>query len=105
MGGPLPWLLGFVVVISRLVRDLCSSFGFSWPGFVLLGLCILPAVLHGIEASLLASGSLRKLRSSVSQGLIWSRRQLLASVVAVPQPAWMGPLGVTLHLCVIWFRF
>ena len=39
----------------------------------------LPAALHGIEASLLASDSLRKLRSSIHR-VVWSRRQPLASV-------------------------
>ena len=42
----------------------------------------LPAALHGIEASLLASESLRKLRSAVRR-VVWSRRQPLASVGAV----------------------
>ena len=42
----------------------------------------LPAALHGVEASLLASDSLRKLRSSVHR-VVWSRRQPLASVGAV----------------------
>ena len=34
----------------------------------------LPAALHGIEAALLASDSLRKLRSSLFR-VAWSRRQ------------------------------
>ena len=42
----------------------------------------LPPALHGIEASLLASASLRRLRSSVFK-VVWSRRQPLASVGAV----------------------
>ena len=42
----------------------------------------LPAALHGIEASLLASDSLRKLRSSIHR-VVWSRRQPLASIGAV----------------------
>ena len=42
----------------------------------------LPAALHGIEGSLLASDSLRKLRSSIRR-VVWSRRQLLASIGAV----------------------
>ena len=42
----------------------------------------LPAALHGIEASLLASDSLRKLRSAICR-VVWSRRQPLASVGAV----------------------
>ena len=41
----------------------------------------LPAALHGIEASLLASDSLRKLRSSIHK-VVWSRRQPFASVGA-----------------------
>ena len=41
----------------------------------------LPAALHGIEASLLASGSLRKLRSSICR-VVWLRRQPLASVLS-----------------------
>ena len=42
----------------------------------------LPAALHGIEASLRASDSLRKLRSSIHK-VVWSRRQPLANVGAV----------------------
>ena len=42
----------------------------------------LPAALHGIEASLLASDSLRRLRSAICR-VVWSRRQPLASVGAV----------------------
>ena len=42
----------------------------------------LPAALHGIEASLLASDSLRKLRSSI-HGVVWSLRQPLANIGAV----------------------
>ena len=41
----------------------------------------LPAALRGIEESLLASDSLRKLRSSIHR-VVWSRRQPLASVGA-----------------------
>ena len=57
----------------------------------------LPAALHGIEASLLASDSLRKLRSSIHR-VVWSRRQPLASVGAV-LGLLDGPLGVTLYFC------
>ena len=39
----------------------------------------LPAALHGIEASFLASESLRRLRSAVRR-VVWSRRQPSASV-------------------------
>ena len=52
------------------------------------------AALHGVEASLLASDSLLKFRSSIC-GVVWSRRQPLA--VLVPCLAfWMGLLVVTL---------
>ena len=42
----------------------------------------IPAALHGIEASLLASDSLRKLRSAICR-VVWSHRQPLANVGAV----------------------
>ena len=42
----------------------------------------LPAPLHGIEASLLASDSLSRLRSAICR-VVWSRRQPLANVGAV----------------------
>ena len=58
----------------------------------------LPAALHGIEASLLASDSLRKLWSSIHR-VVWSRRQPLASVGAVLS------LMDGRAFCVVWFRF
>ena len=61
------------------------------------------AALHGIEASLLASGSLRKLRSAVCR-VVWSRRQPLASVGAVLSLL-DGPTGCDPAFCVVWFRF
>ena len=63
----------------------------------------LHAALHGIEASLLASDSLRKLRSSVC-GVVWSRRQPLANVGAVLSLL-DGPTGCDPGFCVVWFRF
>ena len=63
----------------------------------------LPAALHGIEASLLASGSLRKLRSSITW-VVWSRRQPLACVGAVLSLL-DGPTGCDPAFCVVWFRF
>ena len=59
----------------------------------------LPAALHGIEASLLASDSLRKLRSSIHR-VMWSRRQPLACVGAV-----LSPTGCDPAFCIVWFRF
>ena len=63
----------------------------------------LPAALHGIEASLLASESLRRLRSAVRR-VVWSRRQPLASVGAVLSLL-EGPTGCDPAFCVVWFRF
>ena len=63
----------------------------------------LPAALHGMEASLLASESLRKLRSSIRR-VVWSRRQPLASVGAV-LGLLDGPTGCDPTFCVVWFRF
>ena len=61
------------------------------------------AALQGIETSLLASESSRKLRSSV-RWVVWSRRQLLASV-GVVLSLLDGPTGCYLVFCVGWFRF
>ena len=63
----------------------------------------LPAALHGIEASLLASDSLRKLRSAVRR-VVWSRRQPFASVGAALSLL-DGPSGCDPAFCVVWFRF
>ena len=63
----------------------------------------LPAVLHGVECSLLALDSLRKLRSSICR-VVWSRRQPLASVGAVLSLL-DGPAGCDPAFCVVWCRF
>ena len=63
----------------------------------------LPAALHGVEASLLASDSLLKLRSSICR-VVWSRRQPLANVVPVLSML-DGPSGCDPLFCVVWFRF
>ena len=63
----------------------------------------LPAALHGIEASLLASESLRKLRSCIHR-VVWSRREPLACVGAVFSLL-DGPTGCDPAFCVVWFRF
>ena len=69
------------LVIARLV--LIFALPFDFHGRVrAVRSSYLPAALHGVEASLLASDSLRKLRSSVHR-VVWSRRQPLASVGAV----------------------
>ena len=61
----------------------------------------LPAALHGIEASLLASDCLRKLRASIHR-VVWSRRQPWAGVGAVLSLL-DGPTGVILLSA--WFGF
>ena len=63
----------------------------------------LPAALHGVEASLLASDSLRKLCSSIHR-VVWWRRQTLASFGAVLSLL-DGPTGCDPAFCVVWFRF
>ena len=63
----------------------------------------LPAALHGIEASLLASDSLRSF-GPLSLGLCgpvvspWL-------VLVLSLACWMGPLGVTLHFALCGFGF
>ena len=69
------------LVISRLVLIFALPLDFHGRVRVVRSM-YLPAALHGIEASLLASDSLRKLRSSVHR-VVWSRRQHLAGVGAV----------------------
>ena len=73
--------------------------GFVWS--FLVWFLSLPS--HGIEASLLASDCLRKLRFSI-HGVVWSRRQPLACVGAVFRLL-DGPTGVILLFCVVWFLF
>ena len=65
-------------VISWLVLMFALPLDFYGWISVVRSMFILGA-LHGIEASLLASASLRKLRSSIHK-VVWSRRQPLSSV-------------------------
>ena len=69
------------LVIARLVLIFVLRLDFHGRVRVVRSM-YLPAALHGIEASLLASDSLLKLRSSICR-VVWSRRQPLASVGAV----------------------
>ena len=87
----LVWFLIFVLplVFHGRVRVVWSMF--------------LPAALHGVEDSLLASDSLLKLRSSICR-VVWSRRQPLAGIVAVLSLL-DGPTGCDPAFCVVWFRF
>ena len=90
------------LVISRLVLIFALPLDFHGRVRVVRSM-YLPAALHGIEASLLVSDSLRKLRSSVHM-VVWSRRQCLARVGAVFSLL-DGPTGCDPAFCVVWFRF
>ena len=89
------------LVISRLVLIFALPLCFHGRVRVVRSM-YLPAALHGIEASLLASDSLRKLRSSIHR-VVWSRRQPLADVGAVLRLL-DGPTGCDPAFCVVWFR-
>ena len=90
------------LVISQLV--LIFVFPLDFHGRVrVVRSMYLPAALHGIEASLLASESLRELRSAIRR-VVWSRCQPLASVGAVLSLL-DGPTGCDPAFCVVWFRF
>ena len=95
-------LLEFVFVFSRLVLIFALPLDFHGRVRVVRSM-YLPAALHGIEASLLASDSLRKLRSSICS-VVWSRRQLMANVGAV-LGLLDGATGCDTSFCVVWFRF
>ena len=90
------------LVISRLALVFVLLLDFHGRVRVVRSM-FLPAALHGIDASLLASESLRRLRSVVRR-VVWSRRQLLASVGAVLSLL-DGPTGCDPAFCVVWFRF
>ena len=66
------------LVLSRLVLIFALLLYFHGRVRVVRSM-YLPAAIHWIEASLLASDSLRKLRSSIFK-VVWSRRQPLAGV-------------------------
>ena len=90
------------LVISRLVLIFALPLDFHGRVRVVRSM-YLPAALHGIEASLLASDSLRKFRSSLHK-VVWSRRQPLANIGAVLSLL-DGPTGCDPAFCVVWFRF
>ena len=90
------------LVLSRLILIFALPLDFHGRIRVVRSMYI-PAALHGIEASLLASDSLRKLRSAICR-VVWSRRQPLANVGAVLSFL-DGPTGCDLAFCVVWFRF
>ena len=78
------------LVISRLILIFAVPLDFHGRIRVVRSM-YLPAALHGIESSLIASDSLRKFRSSMCL-VVWSRRQ-----------RWCCPwlAGVTLFLCYV----
>ena len=90
------------LVISRLVLIFVLPLDFRGRVRVVRSV-YLPAALHGIEASLLASESLRKLRSAFRR-VVWPRRQPLASV-GVVLSLLDGPTGCDPAFCVVWFGF
>ena len=90
------------LVISRVVLIFVLPLDFHGRVRVVKSM-YLPAALHEVEASLLTSASLRRLRSSVSK-VVWSRRQPFASVSAVLNLL-DGPTGCDPAFCVVWFRF
>ena len=90
------------LVISRLVLFFVLPLDFHGRVRVVRSM-YLPAALHGIEASLLASDCLRKLRSAIRR-VVWSRRQPFANVGAVLSLL-DGPTGCDPAFCVVWFRF
>ena len=90
------------LVISRLVLIFALPVDFHGRVRVVRSMYLL-AALHGVEASLLASDSLRRLRSSIHR-VVWSRRQHLANVGAV-LGLLDGPTGCDPLFCVVWFRF
>ena len=90
------------MVLARLVLIFALPLDFHGRIRVVRSM-FLPAALHGVEASLLASGSLLKLRSAICR-VVWSRRQPLANVGAVLSML-DGPSGCDPLFCVVWFRF
>ena len=90
------------LVVSRLVLIFALPLDFHGRVRVVRSV-YLHAAPHGIEASLLASDSLRRLRSPIHR-VVWSRRQPLAcfgSVLSLLD----GPTGCDPAFCVVWFRF
>ena len=90
------------LVIARLVLIFALHLDFHG-GVRVVRSMYLPAALHSIEASVLASDS-RKLCSSVHR-MVWSRRQPLACV-GVVLSVMDGPTGCDpAAFCVVWFSF
>ena len=71
--------------------------------FVLFGLCLSSATLHGVESSFMSKGRFLKLRAAVMRA-VWSRKQPLTSSGAV-LGLLDGSHGCDLSFCLVWFRF
>ena len=90
------------LVMSRLILIFVLPLDFHSRVCVVRSMYLL-AALHGVESSLLALDSLRKLRSSICR-VVWSCRQPLASIGAVLSLL-DGPTGCDPAFCIVWFRF
>ena len=90
------------LVVSRLVLIFAIPPDFHGRIRVVRSMYLL-AALQGVEASLLASESLRRFPSSVHR-VVWSRRQPLASAGAVLS-LMNGPTGCDPAFRVVWFWF
>ena len=91
------------LVISRLVLVFVLPLDFHGRVRVVRSM-YLPAALHGIESSLLASDSFRKLRSSICR--VVSVSSSTYGLMLVPFLALLvGPIGCDPAFCVVWFRF
>ena len=90
------------LVLARLLVVFALPLHFHGRMIVLRNMFI-PGALHGIEASILADSSVRKLRAAFCK-VSWSSRQPLAHVGAVLSLR-DGPVGCDPAFCVVWFRF
>ena len=91
------------LVLSRLILIFALPLDFHGRVRVVRSM-YLPAALHGIEASLLASDSLRKLRSAIRRGCLGLVVNLWLMLVLF-LAFYMGPLVVILLFALFWFRF
>ena len=96
------WLREFGWSLPGWSSFLCLPLDFHGKLQVIRSVFILGA-LRGIEASFLADAGLRKLRSAILR-VVWSHRQLAASVGAV-LGLMDGPQASDPAFCVVWLRF
>ena len=91
------WLLGIRLVIARLVLIFVLPLDFHGRLRVIRTM-FLPGALHGIEVSILADTSLRKLRAYVG---LYGPLANTGAVLSLLD----GPSGCDPAFCVVWFRF